>query len=225
MKKLLLLLLPLALVPAWAGGFFDDFDGEDLGSHWRFGNPKGTMRYMVHDSLLEVYGFAGFGSREWIYAHIARYTDFDMRAIVGWRAGNAREGLFVMVENDFPVDSPTAFLGFARTPEGNRTTNRIRAGFRDGPQTEIDGPGTGFHEFRLTRSAGVFSAYFDGELILRGGGTSEQPAKLTLLFSGDRQSLPVSLMVDRVSVVPEPASVGFLAVALAALAMGRRRIR
>lgn len=31
MKRLLTLLLPLALVPAWAGGFFDDFDGEDLG--------------------------------------------------------------------------------------------------------------------------------------------------------------------------------------------------
>jgi hypothetical protein len=30
MKSLLLLLLPLALVPACAGGFFDDFDGEDL---------------------------------------------------------------------------------------------------------------------------------------------------------------------------------------------------
>lgn len=219
-KKILLLLLPLAVSPAWAGGFFDDFDGEDLGPHWRFGNPKTGMIYSVHDSLLEVYGSVGFGAHEWIRAWLLRYDDFDMEARVGWTDTPPNETLVVALGGGFPNDAAVALMYFHRATDGGRTTNRVRAEFRDGPRVEIDAPSSGFHTFRLTQSAGVFSAYFNQELILQGTG-SEMPADTIVLLFAGHAWVPVDLLVDRVSVVPEPASVLALAAGIGSLLLRR----
>ncbi|MEW5883252.1 MAG: hypothetical protein AB1725_03385 [Armatimonadota bacterium] len=209
MKRYLTFLLPLVLVPATGAGqrFFDDFDGEDLGGHWSDGNPKGGMIYSVHDSLLEVYGFTGFfGVREWITARIHPFDDFDMRARVGWTAEVPREALTVALGGGFPNDAAVALMGFVReTNGGGVRTSRVAALFRDGPRVDIDAPASGFHTFRLTRSAGVFSAYFNDQLILQGTGSDMPADTIVLHFSGSPRQ-PVDLMVDRVSVVPEPAS-------------------
>ena len=224
-KRLLVLLLPLAVAPAWAGGFFDDFDGEDLGSHWGFGNPKGGMIYSVHDSLLEVYGFTGFfGNREWITARLPRYDDFDMEARVGWTDEPMRQGFAVALGGGFPNDAAVAVMGFGRTTEGGRTINKVVASFRDGPSVEIEAPSSGFHTFRLTRSAGMFSAYFNQELILQGTGSGMPADTIVLSFGGaGGHGLPVDMLVDRVSVVPEPASVVAVAAGFGSLLLRRRR--
>jgi hypothetical protein len=209
-KTVLTALLTLALVPALAGEeFFDDFDGDRLGDHWSFGNPKGGMIYSVHDSLLEVYGFTGFfANREWITARLPRYDDFDMEARVGWTDEPMRQGFDVALGGGYPNDIAVAVMGFGRTTEGGRTINKVGASFRDGPSVEIEAPSSGFHTFRLTRSAGVFSAYLDQELILQGTGSGMPPDTIVLQFTaaGGRGE-PVDMLVDRVSVVPEPASV------------------
>ncbi|MEW5883246.1 MAG: PEP-CTERM sorting domain-containing protein [Armatimonadota bacterium] len=227
MTRVLGLLLPLALVPAASAGqrFFDDFDGEDLGGHWEFGNPKGHMFYSVHDSLLEVYGFVGeISSRQWITARISPFDDFDMQARVGWTDAPTHETLVVAVGGGFPNDTAVSLMYFHRTTERGERLNRVGTSFRDGPSREIAAPSSGFHSFRLTRSAGVFSAYFDQELILQGTGSDMPANTIVLLFAG-RQSLPVDLLVDRVSVVPEPASIAWLAAGVAVVALRRRRTR
>lgn len=91
-----------------------------------------------------------------------------------------------------------------------------------GPRWKLKPPRGGFHSFRMTRTAGVFSAYLNDELILRGSGSMAVPGRVTLLFGGDR-ALPVDLLVDRVSVVPEPASVLALAAGIGSLLLSRRR--
>ncbi|MEW5884219.1 MAG: PEP-CTERM sorting domain-containing protein [Armatimonadota bacterium] len=228
MKRLLLLLLPLALVPATgAGGFFDDFDGEDLGTHWEFGNPKGTMIYSVHDSLLQVSGFAGPGnSHEWITARLPRYDDFEMEARVGWTDAPTHEALAVALGGGYPRDSAVAQMYFRRATDGGQALNKVGVTFRDGPSVEVDAPSSGFHTFRLTRSAGLFSAYFNEDLILQGTGSGMPADTIVLLFSGRfLDSTPVDLLVDRVSVVPEPASIAWLAAGVAVVALRRRRTR
>ncbi len=223
MKTVLAALLTLALMPAWAGGFFDDFDGEDLGGHWEFGNPKGGMIYSVHDSLLEVYGFTGFfGVREWITARIHPFDDFAMEARVGWTSEPSFERLIVALGGGYPNDTAVALMAYRRDTVNGRKTSTVGASFRDGPRVDIDAPASGFHTFRLTRSAGVLSAFFDGELILQGTGSDMPADTIVLLFRG-RQSLPVDLLVDRVSVVPEPASIPWLAAGVAVVALRRRR--
>ncbi len=106
---------------------------------------------------------------------------------------------------------------------GGDPANQIRARFRDGPSTAIEAPATGFHEFRLTRKNGLYSAYFDGQLILQGSGSAMHPRTLTLFFTGHRLPATVDLFVDRVSVVPEPASWLVLASGLYACGLRSRR--
>ncbi|MEW5884218.1 MAG: hypothetical protein AB1725_08350 [Armatimonadota bacterium] len=222
MKRLLTLLLPLAFVSATgAGGFFDDFDGEDLGSHWVFGNPRGTMIYSVHDSLLQVYGFTGFGASEWIWTRIPEFDNFDLRARVGWTGQPVLERLIVSIDIGFPNDVPVAWLDYIHRREGGETTDRLLAAFRDGPRKEIDAPAEGFHEFRLTRVGDELSAYLNETLILRGTGSTIRPRFVTLYFAG-RSLVPADLRVDSVSVVPEPATVAWLAVAITAVTRWRR---
>ncbi|MEW5883856.1 MAG: PEP-CTERM sorting domain-containing protein [Armatimonadota bacterium] len=228
MKRLLILLLPLALVPATGAGqrFFDDFDGEDLGEHWGEGNPKGGMIYSVHDSLLDVERLEGiFSAREWIKARIPEFEDFDMRARVGWTHAPPRQSLMVMLDDGWPnsgsyVAQMTYQHGFADGQE----YNLLQASFSGGPFHEAGAPRDGFHEFRITRNAGVFTAYFDGEVFLTGSGTEVRPQYLTLYFSG-LNGQDVDLFVDRVSVVPEPLSALVLAMGMGALALRRRRTR
>ncbi|MEW5883138.1 MAG: hypothetical protein AB1725_02805, partial [Armatimonadota bacterium] len=152
MKRYLTFLLPLALVPATGAGqrFFDDFDGEDLGSHWEFGNPKGDMFYSVHDSLLEVYGFAGFSPQQWITARLGSFGDFELRAVVGWSDAPQEQAMSVIITGVPPPNPPvTAWMSFRRS--ARRSMNIIQAGFHDGPTRTADAPPGGFHEFRITR--------------------------------------------------------------------------
>ncbi|MEW5883250.1 MAG: PEP-CTERM sorting domain-containing protein [Armatimonadota bacterium] len=222
------LLLLFALSPATSAGqgFFDDFDGEDLGSHWSTGNPKGGWIYSVHDSLLEVYGFTGFlGGREWITARTFPYDDFDFEARVGWTGEPQFERLNVAIGGGYPNDRAVALMGFRRTIDDGRQLSTVVASFRDGPRVEMAAPSSGFHTFRVTRSAGVFSAYFNQELILQGTGSGMPADTIVLLFGGNSTTMPVDLLVDRVSVVPEPASGASLVLALAALFIWRRKSR
>ncbi|MEW5883858.1 MAG: PEP-CTERM sorting domain-containing protein, partial [Armatimonadota bacterium] len=105
-----------------------------------------------------------------------------------------------------------------------RSMNIIQAGFHDGPTRTADAPPGGFHEFRITRRGNVLSAYLDDELFLSGAGIAEDVRFVTLAFSGDR-GMPAQLLVDSVSVVPEPASVAALAGCTAMLGRRRRRTR
>lgn len=212
MKRLLLLLLPLALAPAWAGGFFDDFDGEDLGTHWSIGNPKGGWVYSVHDSLLEVHALTGFSPRQWINARIDELADFDMRARVGWTDTPQRQDLMVMLGNDPFLRGPfVAYMLYRRGSAGGGDS-LLQAEFSGGPLRQAAAPHDGFHEFRITRNGSAFTAYLDDEIFLTGGGTTAPPTYVTLFFGGARDA-NVDLFVDSVSVVPEPLS------ALALIAM------
>ncbi len=218
------LLLPLALVPASGAGqrFFDDFDGEDLGGHWEFGNPKGGMIYSVHDSLLDVERLEGiFSAREWIKARIPEFEDFDMRARVGWTHAPPRQSLMVMLDDGWPRGGP--FVAYMIYHHG-KSYDLLSAEFNGGPFRQADAPRDGFHEFRITRNAGVFTAYFDGEVFLTGSGTEVRPQYLTLYFLGENGE-DVDLFVDRVSVVPEPLSALVLAMGMGAFALRRRRTR
>ncbi|MEW5884805.1 MAG: PEP-CTERM sorting domain-containing protein, partial [Armatimonadota bacterium] len=105
-----------------------------------------------------------------------------------------------------------------------RSMNIIQAGFHDGPTRTADAPPGGFHEFRITRRGNMLSAYLDDELFLSGAGIAEDVRFVTLAFSGDR-GMPAQLLVDRVSVVPEPASITWLAAGVAIVALRRRRTR
>ncbi|MEW5883682.1 MAG: PEP-CTERM sorting domain-containing protein [Armatimonadota bacterium] len=208
--------------PASAGqGFFDDFDGEDLGGHWDFGNPKGAMFYSVHDSLLEVFGFAGFGNSDWIYAAIPQYGDFDLQATVGWTDLLVHETLSVRIGED-PRHGFVGGMAFVREQVGGEWVSRVVAAFGDGPRAERAAPSSGFHQFRVSRTGSTFAAYFDGQLLLQGSGTSRVPRVITLEFTG-AHARPVDLLVDRVSVVPEPASIAWLAAGVAVVALRRRR--
>ncbi|MEW5884799.1 MAG: hypothetical protein AB1725_11315, partial [Armatimonadota bacterium] len=167
-------LLPLALVPATGAGqrFFDDFEGEDLGGHWEFGNPKGGMIYSVHDSLLEVHSLEGYSSREWITARLPEFDDFDMRAVVGWTDAPRDQLLMVLLDaGPFPNSPSVAWMAYARGVSGGEEYNIVQARFVDGPGRNAGSPPGGFHEFRITRTGGVFAAYLDGDLFLEGPGT------------------------------------------------------
>jgi hypothetical protein len=225
MKRLLTLLLPLALVPAWAGGFFDDFDGEDLGPHWRFGGGKGRMIYSVHDSLLEVYTVVGpfFTNRDRIHAAIDAYNDFEMRAVVGWVPVDSHHEL-TFSASVTPGSDLVAAIGYARRQVGGEWVSLVSVTIGDGPGTEFRAPDSGFHELRVERRGSTFAAFFDGERVLEGQGTTREPRTVTLGF-GATGATPVDMIVDRVSVVPEPSSILSVAIALIVAGARRRRTR
>ncbi|GIV02627.1 MAG: hypothetical protein AB1725_11900 [Armatimonadota bacterium] len=227
MKRYLTFLLPLALVPATGAGqrFFDDFDGEDLGSHWSFGNPKGGMIYSVHDSLLEVHSLEGYSSREWIKAPIPEFEDFDMRARVGWTDAPKGHLLMVMLDDGWPIRSSyVAQMTYQHGITDGQEYNLVQASFEGGPFRQADAPRDGFHEFRITRTSGAFTAYFNDQIFLTGNGTDIPPRFLTLYFDGP-DGEDVDLFVDRVSVVPEPLSASVLVAGIGALALRPRRKR
>lgn len=163
MKKLLLLLL--AVVPAWAAGFFDDFDGDRLGAHWSIGSPKGAWYYSVHDSLLDVHGFGAYFPNQWIYARVGAFEDFDLRARVGWiQADSPGQSLCVWL-----LDQSREILTdmcYRLERLDGRPITTISASVAGGPRVEMPGPADGFHDFRISREANQFRAYFDGRNIL-----------------------------------------------------------
>jgi hypothetical protein len=225
MKRLLTLLLPLALVPATSAGqgFFDDFDGDRLGEHWFIGNPKGGWIYSVHDSLLDVHGFAGFSASQWLYANVGAYEDFDLRARVGWVEGDSpfqslSVQLFYNLEGGF-----LAGMTYRLERLDGRPRTTITADVADGPRVDMPGPADGFHNFRISREASQFTAYFDGQKILQGNGTNADAVYIRLLFRGRLQPASTQLYVDSVGIVPEPSVAALLASGLATLALRRNR--
>ncbi|MEW5883251.1 MAG: PEP-CTERM sorting domain-containing protein [Armatimonadota bacterium] len=217
------LLLLFALSPATGAGqrFFDDFDGEDLGSHWSIGNPKGGWIYSVHDSLLDVHGFAGFSASQWIYAHVGAYEDFDLRAHVGWVEGDSPfQSLSVQLFNNLQGGFVAGMTYRLERLDGRARTT-ITADIAEGPRVDMSGPADGFHHFRISREASQFTAYFDGQKILQGNGTSADAVYIRLLFRGRLQPASTQLYVDSVGVVPEPSAAVLVASGLAALALRR----
>jgi hypothetical protein len=113
-------------------------------------------------------------------------------------------------------------MAFVRQQVSGKWVSRVVAAFGDGPRAEVDAPPFGSHEFRVTRTGSTFAAYFDGRLLVQGVGTSRSPRVITLEFNGSL-SQPMHLFVDRVSVVPEPASVVAVAAGFSSLLLRRRR--
>ncbi|MEW5883248.1 MAG: PEP-CTERM sorting domain-containing protein [Armatimonadota bacterium] len=226
MMRLLTFFLPLALLPATGAGqrFFDDFDGEDLGSHWSIGNQKkGGWIYSVHDSLLDVHGFAGFDPTQWIYASLPEYRDFDLQARVGWTQGDSLfQGMEAMLLRN-PTSGLIARMIYHLEHLDGLPRTTISAEFGGGSRVDLPGPSNGFHSFRLARAGGQFTAYLDGERILQGGGTDMRPRSVLLLFRGRLRPASTQLYVDSVEVVPEPATAVVLCGAVGALALRRRR--
>ncbi|MEW5884216.1 MAG: hypothetical protein AB1725_08340, partial [Armatimonadota bacterium] len=139
--------------------------------------------------------------REWVYAYIPQFGDFDFRARVGWDPGPVRQLLSVKLSTA-PFEEGPAQMTYHQVAEGRA---EINAAIQGGPRVTFEAPSAGFHDFRFVRVGEQYTAYFDGRPVLEGIGTPARPSMVVMFFSGP-QDADVNLFVDSISVVPEPGT-------------------
>ncbi len=203
--------------------FFDDFDGDDLAPHWSLQTSFPTAwDYTVADGLLTVTSlnfpsFAGSATNyQRMYAPFAPIAgDFDVRVTMGWAPGALREMRIVLWGGNGEFGY-TELLGQPRLVYSNSL----------GVLEFADAPGPGVHEFSLIRQGAQIQFGLNGATVATLPAAVGQPlAQIQIGFDvAYPGGIPMSpLMVDRVSVVPTPASSTVVLTALSLALLRRRR--
>ena len=205
--------------------FVDHFPGPRLGEHWRLDRKFGEMEYTVSNGVLNVTrvvpGITGGSINSAnMLANLNAPGNFHLRAVMGWDPGITQAISVSMMAYPSIFPPVLAQIGFSRSGGGAGT---IAAGINYGSAGgSRPAPPPGLHEFSLARTNGVFSAWFNGELLAQAP-DSEGRAALAVLFrfSGPDSPQFGPLHVDSIEVfVPSPGAAGVLLVASAAV---RRR--
>ncbi|MCH8275414.1 MAG: PEP-CTERM sorting domain-containing protein [Armatimonadetes bacterium] len=188
--------------------FFDHFEGDELGGHWRVSSHTGgRMEYVVRDSLLQVTRIVNSG-RVNLTTPIPALDDWEVGARVGWDPGESQWLYVGMVEyyRD-PLIFGVGYMAYYNLP-GERPV--IRAGLY-GEVFEIPAPESGFYEMRVLKQGNRMAAYFDGRLVgereVLGVPTVRSP---WLAFAGPDSPDFTPLYVDWIQVVPEPGTLAVL---------------
>lgn len=209
--------LILFLIPSSCLGFFDDFTGSSLAPYWKLytESPGGLIRYTVHDGLLDVEKVSGpAGALFYLYtdqiAGYGVYTDFDLRARVGWDPGEDQDLYMRVGHHEGPLGFDRHGLSYFRSPGLDPV---IVASTSTG-STRIASPTSGFHDIRLRRVGFTQQVYFDGVLLREGQVQPQLYVEMDhvlFMFGGpnDAQGGQFNdLYVDWVAVtVPEPSIV------------------
>lgn len=222
--KTILTLVGLALtLPCLA--FFDDFDGDDLKSHWSVDTGEGDTNrwdYSVADSWLtvnDIYQKDGTpGGVIKLRAPIGLLDDFDVSARVFRDVGYSGFSVNLLWGPPRPnvavsygrrVGEEAMFCGFVY---GHGVVCR-----------PADEPGT--HVLRMTRVSKLVRLFADDQLFFEGYEDDYQRVgtiELTFIRFGDSQFGKIG--VDWVSAaVPEPCSLLALGAGIGGLALRRRR--
>ncbi len=163
MRKLIA--LSIGVLPLTSLAFYDSFDGNKLGSHWKeWSENDDIANYTVANSLLtvtRVYNSPTGYSSVFLHAAVEPYQDFDFRAVFGWDMGTNRSIVIgVGTYNDQFGFARLASFGFNGYPGGETSVSLAGA-----DQIYLPEPAVGFHEFRATRNGSMGRAYLDGQLV------------------------------------------------------------
>ncbi|MBX3405689.1 MAG: hypothetical protein KF869_02895 [Phycisphaeraceae bacterium] len=204
--------------------FFDDFDGDALAPHWQTLWPEpDAWDYEVSGGLLTVNSLnlpSSFGSPTNYQQIRTDFTavpgDFVATARMGFSPGAGRRVGMIVIGDQAGVLGQIGFhesgvLGIAA------------AGFMLVPMTLSPG----LHEFTMERSGSQMSFFVNDVLVSTLATDGNQAVnRVRLTFDVDHPAgLPMSpMMVDRVSIVPAPAT-GAVAVIVLSLTGFRRRRR
>ena len=211
MRKYILILALAAPLTA-AAQFFDHFEGDRLGDHWRFYSWGQQWEHSVSDSMLHVTRVFGQGeiSGVGILAELPALADFDAVSLMGLDPGGARRGIGLTIWNRATDRVPAMIWYFERRDADPVVFVSFNNGI-DG-SIEVPAPPPGMHEFRLRRTGTTLEAFLNGQLLLRSSDSRMLPGNwVGLSFRGPDTGEFAPLHVDLVGVVPEPTTVLVLA--------------
>jgi hypothetical protein len=216
----------LASLSLSASAFFDDFDGTQLGSNWTIQTNGNGWHYQVEDGLLSVDSLFGPNERNTLalVSSVPAFGDFTATARVAWQTEGAHNLRFGLTDAyNFGTDATIGHMGYEIDPELGPT---MTGAIYDVGWTRTFPVSPGFHEFTLTRTGSVITAYADGNFLISSDIGSTVPLnELFFEFSGPSSESFAALSVDRVSVVPEPSSALLLLGGLAVAAFRRRKAK
>jgi hypothetical protein len=185
--------------------FYDDFDGRALLPHWNQ-PPPSDWEYNVSNGMLNVtdlfypsspksptnYTFMG--------ASFAPQTDLQLDFRMGWGEGVARFDLTLLAGAGI-----IATIGYC---EILCTTDPGIFARHGASRVAIPAPPPGMYDFRITRAAGQFNFYFEGDLFASFQDIYGGPVNgLSFYFSSPYPGPSGPFHIDRVQVVPAPATV------------------
>jgi len=204
--------------------FRDDFDGNDLKSHWSIDYGEGNTNrwdYTVAGGWLDVHRLYQSngqpGGSVQLIAGAGLFDDYDIAARVGRDAGISTL-LFGIGDHPSILE---AGMGVAHTPGQDPKV----CAFLAGPDT-ICIPWTEPTniEMRIKRHGKLVSFFLDGALVYSDYEVSHtRMGGIHLRFSGGWDDPFAPLRVDWVSAVPEPATIASLSIGFLVLALGLRR--
>ena len=206
-----ILCLLVLVCPMAASGqtvFFDDFEGNALLPHWSQ-PPPSHWEYNVSNSVLNVTALLSPSNPHApsniaiMGAPYAPQTDFRIDVRMGWEQGAAPHGLtFFLVGAQGQL---MASFGYNKEP-GFGPAPVISAG-ASGRGISRLAPPPGMHRFTITRIGAEFQFHLDGNFFATFPDTFGTPAAgVSFVFVGPFPGQLGSLHIDRIKVVPAPAS-------------------
>ncbi len=213
--SLALALSLVAMLPALAAAqpvFFDDFDGDDLLPHWST-PPDWHWEYEVSGGMLHVTDLLypsddHFGGN---YADlVASYdpqTDFRADVWMGWEPGDQPHRLVLHVLG--PQQQIIASFGYR--DEGWHGSAQVFAASGSSDFQDEPAPPPGMYHFTIRRAESEFQFYFDSIPFASFSDQFGTPAaKVHIEFLGPYPGEFGPVQIDRIRVVPSPATLGLL---------------
>jgi hypothetical protein len=202
--------------------FLDEFDGDDLGPHWR--QPSSDRwAYNVSGGQLNVTGLFYPSNPKTCCNHTAIGTvfvgppaDFRVRARMGWDAGTL-QGLSIFLAGEGRSLVEFGYDTWSAMPDGIFAHNNIQF-LRASP------PAPGMYEFAIERRGSLYEFSLDRVTLGTLEGDTTPLDFIGLSFWGPAREPFGAFHIDRIEVVPVPSGLAAFGV-LAALGSGVRRPR
>lgn len=208
--------------------FFDDFDGNALLPHW--GQPPAShWQHNVSNGMLNVTGLffpsdpKSTGNYAAMSASYAPQRDFRIDVWMGWQAGDQPHRLDFLVLVRAGI---VASFGY-RNEDWLGPTPVILAGTSSQIRV-MPAPAPAIHHFRIARVGAQYTFHLNGELFASLAGGTWEVDGMYFDFVAPNPMGPTpgrfgSFHIDRVVVVPTPASWLVLAPLSVLLGRGRQR--
>ncbi len=207
--------------------YVDDFSGATLDPRWALSSHCAVCEYDMNFGMMNITRLPQVTPCGDTRVRMTDYfptlrNGFDITATVVWAAGMPQSIGLAVQSAGGPYYGSITYFG--DTVGAGLIRMRL---FDDPMPIELEAPGAGRHEFRLTRVGGLSSVYLDGLLVHQGAGLDLLGAiSAEIAFqSSPTVQYAADLHVDRVVVaVPSPGACGVSLVALS-LGAGRRSRR